>query len=200
MKQPQIYLASGSPRRWQLLEQLGLTLLPLNSDIDETPLPNEEAKSYCLRLAIAKNQRAQGGEKHRDFAKLPILTADTTVSIDGVILGKPRSEQHAYHMLKQLSGRTHQVFTAVCVSWQQQQLACVQTSEVTFKSLSDEEIWAYIATQEPMDKAGAYGIQGLGGTFVQHLSGSFTGVMGLPLYETADLLKQIGIELLVPKA
>ncbi|MDO4697131.1 MAG: Maf family protein [Pasteurellaceae bacterium] len=200
MMKPQIYLASASPRRWQLLEQLGLELFPLNSEIDETPLPNEDAKSYCLRLAVAKNQQAQGVRSSQQSAKLPILTADTTVSIDGLILGKPENELHAYQMLKQLSGRTHQVFTAVCVSWEQQQLACVQTSEVTFKPLSDEEIWAYIATQEPMDKAGAYGIQGIGGTFVRHLSGSFTGVMGLPLYETADLLTQIGIELLVPTA
>lgn len=127
---------------------------------------------------------------------LPLLTADTTVAIDNQILGKPSDKAEAYQMLKQLSGREHQVFTAVCVSFQGNTHSLVQTSEVTFKVLTDEEIWAYINTGEPMDKAGAYGIQKLGGIFIQHLAGSFTGVMGLPVAETAELLKQVGIKIL----
>ncbi|WP_301099011.1 Maf family protein [Otariodibacter sp.] len=191
-----IYLASNSPRRWELLQQLGLDLHSLQSEIDETPHPNEEAKSYCLRVAIEKNKAAQAVRSAKNLANFPILTADTTVSIDQMILGKPKDKDEAYSMLKRLSGKTHQVFTAVCISDGEKQYSCVQTSEVTFKVLSDLEINAYIATGQPMDKAGAYGIQGIGGCFISHLTGSFTGVMGLPMYETADLLKQCGIEVL----
>lgn len=191
-----IYLASNSPRRWALLQQLGLTLHRLPSEVDETPLPNEAAKAYCLRIAIAKNQAAQAVSFRQNFANFPILTADTTISIDNQILGKPKDPAEAAAMLKCLSGRTHQVFTAVCVSYQGEQFHCVQTSEVTFKTLSDAEISAYVASGEPMDKAGAYGIQGVGGIFVSHLSGSFTGVMGLPLFETSELLTKCGIKFL----
>ncbi|MDO5055576.1 MAG: Maf family protein, partial [Pasteurella oralis] len=106
-----IYLASGSPRRWELLQQLGLELVKIGSEVDETPLPNEPAKDYCLRIALAKNQAAQGVRLSQDLANLPILTADTTVSIDGNILGKPRDQADAAAMLERLSGRTHQVFT-----------------------------------------------------------------------------------------
>lgn len=191
-----LYLASNSPRRWELLQNLGLNVLRLDSEIDETPTLNEDAKAYCLRIALAKNTAAQAVRSAQNLANLPILTADTTVSLDDNILGKPVDESDAFRMLKQLSGRTHYVFTAVCVSNHTEQFSCVQTSEVTFKPLSEAEILAYIATQEPMDKAGAYGIQKIGGTFIQHLSGSFTGVMGLPIYETSELLKKCGIDIL----
>ncbi|WP_150539584.1 Maf family protein [Actinobacillus vicugnae] len=196
MKNQPIYLASNSPRRWELLQNLGLNLLRLASEIDETPLLNEKASEYCLRIAQQKNQAAQEVRMAQNFAEYPILTADTTVSIDGKILGKPKDEQDAFAMLKMLSGRTHQVFTAVCVSYQSKQFECLQTSEVCFRTLTDAEIHAYIATGEPMDKAGAYGIQQLGGVFVAQLSGSFTGVMGLPVCETAELLKQCGVQIL----
>lgn len=192
----QLYLASNSPRRLAILQQLGLSVEKLNSEIDETPYPNEPANTYCLRIALAKNQAAQAVRNQQNLANLPILTADTTVSLQGQILGKPASKADAERMLKQLSGNTHQVFTAVCVSIGETQFHCLQSSEVTFKPLSDVEIAAYIASGEPLDKAGAYGIQGLGGCFVSHLNGSFSGVMGLPVYETAELLRRCGISLL----
>lgn len=191
-----IYLASNSPRRWELLQSLDLQLHRITGEVDETPLPHEQAKAYCLRIALAKNQAAQAVSLAEKFANLPILTADTTVSIDGKILGKPKDKADAIAMLQQLSGRTHQVFTAICVSHNDKQFECVQTSEVTFKTLSEAEILAYVDTREPMDKAGAYGIQGVGGIFISHLEGSFTGVMGLPLFETAELLRQCGVEIL----
>ncbi|AUI65277.1 MULTISPECIES: nucleoside triphosphate pyrophosphatase [Glaesserella] len=192
----QLYLASNSPRRWELLQQIGLQPIKIESEIDETPLINEDAKSYCLRIALEKNKAAQGVRSHKNLANLPILTADTTVSVDHQILGKPLDQADAYRMLKLLSGRTHQVFTAVCVSVNGQTFSDIQTSHVEFKMLTDEEIWSYIKTNEPMDKAGAYGIQGLGGIFIRHLSGSFTGVMGLPIAETAILLQKCGIKVI----
>jgi len=191
-----LYLASQSPRRWQLLQNLGLDLLPLESEIDETPFIGEEAKAYCLRMAEEKNHKAAQVCQAKQLAPFPILTADTTVSLNGKILGKPKDTKDAFNMLNQLSGKTHQVYTALCLSTQNQCHAMVQTSDVTFRSLSEKEIHAYIATQEPMDKAGGYGIQQLGGTFVCHLSGSFTGVMGLPIFEIAELLKKVEISLL----
>ncbi|OOH86201.1 septum formation protein Maf [Pasteurellaceae bacterium 15-036681] len=192
----QIYLASNSPRRWELLQNLGLELTRIGGEIDETPLENEIAHDYCLRIALEKNKAAQAVRLAQNLANLPILTADTTVSIDNQILGKPQDKADALAMLKQLSGRTHQVFTAVCVSYQNKQYSCVQTSEVEFKELSEQEIFAYIKTNEPMDKAGSYGIQGLGGIFIKNLSGSFTGVMGLPVFETTELLKKAGVKVI----
>ncbi|OOF70604.1 Maf family protein [Rodentibacter caecimuris] len=191
-----IYLASNSPRRWALLQQLGINLIRVEGEVDETPYQNEEASAYCLRIALAKNQAAQAEHSRRSLANYPIVTADTTVSIHNQILGKPKDQDEAFQMLKLLSGKTHQVFTAVCVSYNQQQFSRLQTSDVIFKKITEEEIRAYIATGEPMDKAGAYGIQGLGGIFVQHLAGSFTGVMGLPIAETAELLKRCNLSLL----
>ncbi|ABY69644.1 putative MAF protein [Actinobacillus pleuropneumoniae] len=195
MSNKQIYLASNSPRRWELLKNLGLDLLRLSSEIDESPQVNEKADEYCLRIAKQKNQEAQAVRIAENLAEHPILTADTTVSIDGKILGKPKDEQDAFAMLKMLSGRTHQVFTAVCISYRGKQVECLHTSEVSFRRLTDAEIHAYIATGEPMDKAGAYGIQQFGGVFVERLSGSFTGVMGLPVFETAELLKQFDLQI-----
>ncbi len=195
MSNKQIYLASNSPRRWELLQNLGLDLLRLSSEIDESPQADEKADEYCLRIAKQKNQAAQAVRIAENLAEHPILTADTTVSIDGKILGKPKDEQDAFAMLKMLSGRTHQVFTAVCISYQGKEVECLHTSEVSFRRLNDTEIYAYIATGEPMDKAGAYGIQQFGGVFVERLSGSFTGVMGLPVFETAELLKQFDLQI-----
>jgi maf-like protein len=137
---------------------------------------------------------AQWFAAHDQEPEFAVLTADTTVADGAVILGKPESEADAVDMLERLSGRTHQVLTAVCVYWQGVRHDVVQTSEVRFKTLTAEEIAAYVASGEPMDKAGAYGIQGLSGVFVEHLQGSFTGVMGLPVYETAQLLKSLGLE------
>ncbi|KAE9529873.1 septum formation inhibitor Maf [Testudinibacter aquarius] len=181
-----LYLASGSPRRWQLLQELGLNLIKVSAEIDETPFADEPAQCYVLRMAQQKNQRAlQVLGKTPEF---PLLTADTTVALQQQIIGKPESEQDAAAILKRLSGSTHQVLTAVCVHWQGQTHSVLQTSEVTFSQLTDEQIWAYIATGEPMDKAGAFAIQGFGSLFVRHISGSFSGIMGLPIYETGELL------------
>lgn len=182
-----IYLASGSPRRREILHNLGYQVSVNVAEIDETPHENESASDYVLRMAVEKNQAAQ---TQFDLRDCPIISADTTVALHNLILGKPQSPEHAHDMLRQLSGSTHQVLTAVCVSFQGEMRQAVQSSDVTFCTLSDDEIRRYIASGEPMDKAGAYGIQGLGGIFVAHLSGSFTGVMGLPVFETVDLLQQ----------
>ena len=191
-----IYMASGSPRRREILENLGFTVHRLPADIDETPKEGEAAVEYVRRMACEKNQAAvtQWFTAHNQEPEFAVLTADTMVADGAVILGKPESEADAVDMLERLSGRTHQVLTAVCVYWQGVRHDVVQASEVRFKTLTAEEIAAYVASGEPMDKAGAYGIQGLGGVFVEHLQGSFTGVMGLPVYETAQLLKSLGLE------
>lgn len=197
MSRPILYLASGSPRRRELLENLGFELIRLNGEIDETPRPGEPAERYVARMAREKNAAAlkQWQTAHTHEPPHPVLSADTTVALKGDILGKPADDAEAAAMLRALSGSTHQVLSAVCVYWQGRQRACVQCSEVTFADLDAEDIRRYIASGEPRDKAGAYGIQGLGGLFVTHLSGSFTGVMGLPLFETAALLRQCGIRL-----
>lgn len=187
---PLLYLASASPRRRDLLAQLGYEIQLHSSSIDETPQSGEAAKDYVLRMAIEKNHAAQ-----RTFSgslNAPLISADTTVALNNQILGKPDNPQHARAILQQLSGKTHQVLTAVCVYYRGQTLSTTQISDVRFCPLNDDIIDAYIATQEPMDKAGAYGIQGIAGAFVAHLSGSFTGVMGLPIFETVSLLRQIG--------
>lgn len=191
-----IYLASGSPRRREILENLGFTVHRLPADIDETPKEGEAAVEYVRRMACEKNQAAvaQWFTAHDQEPEFAVLTADTMVADGAAILCKPESEADAVDMLERLSGRTHQVLTAVCVYWQGVCHDVVQTSEVRFKTLTAEEVAAYVASGEPMDKAGAYGIQGLGGVFVEHLQGSFTGVMGLPVYETAQLLKSLGLE------
>ena len=192
---PSLYLASGSPRRRELLHGLGFELIRLSADIDETPTLNEAADAYVLRMARQKNAvaLAQWQAQHSGAPAYPVLSADTTVALGNHILGKPENAAEARAMLRQLSGNTHQVLTAVCVSVAGQCFDVLQSSDVRFKTLSAAEIEAYIASGEPMDKAGAYGIQGLGGVFVAHLSGSFTGVMGLPVYETMQLLQQCGV-------
>lgn len=190
-----IYLASGSPRRREILENLGYTVQRLPADIDETPQPQEAAADYVQRLAREKNAAAiaRWQAEHDTPPDAPVLTADTTVAYQNQILGKPENAAHAAEMLAQLSGMTHQVYTAVSVYRQGETRTVLQQSDVTFKTLSAEETAAYIGSGEPMDKAGAYGIQGLGGVFVEHLSGSFTGVMGLPVFETVALLKELGL-------
>lgn len=184
-----VYLASGSPRRYEILCGLGYRVQRVSVEIDETPTAAEIASDYVLRMAQEKNQMALHCAGERDA---PVITADTTVAWQDQILGKPETEAHAYQMLAMLSGQTHQVLSAVCVSFRGQTVWTVQSSDVCFKTLMPDEIRAYIASGEPMDKAGAYGIQGLGGVFVRHLAGSFTGVMGLPVYETCALLQQVG--------
>lgn len=185
-----LYLASASPRRRDILQQLGYQIECCPADIDETPHEHEAAYDYVLRMAVEKNQAAR--MQFSGSLNAPLISADTTVALHNHILGKPETAGHAYAMLRELSGSTHQVLTAVCVYYREQTFSVVQSSDVRFKALGDDEIHAYIATGEPTDKAGAYGIQGIAGAFVQHLSGSFTGVMGLPVFETIELLRQSG--------
>ncbi len=187
---PAVYLASNSPRRREILQNLGYAVRNIAVETDETPHAGEAAADYVLRLARAKNQAARAA--HPEAADCAIVSADTAVVLDGAILGKPADAAHAAAMLRALSGRTHQVLTAVCVSFRGHTHALVQQNDVGFRQLDDAEIAAYLATGEPLDKAGAYGIQGIGGVFVRHLSGSFTGVMGLPVFETVELLHRCG--------
>ncbi|WP_424406772.1 Maf family protein [Pasteurella sp. PK-2025] len=199
----QFYLASHSPRRAQILQNLGFRFELCACEIDETPLPNEKGADYVWRMAVEKNkaarqhwQQTKVGQYAPHFAfPLPFLSADTSVILDDKILGKPKNEADAAAMLRALSGRTHQVFTAVCVADDTHMHTATQTSQVRFTSLTERDIQGYIATGEPMDKAGAYGIQQLGGAFVEHIEGSFSGVMGLPVFETVALLKAFGVEL-----
>ena len=189
-----LYLASGSPRRAQLLAQIGFSISKIASDIDETPHENELALAYTERMAWQKSEQALSlfVAAHGAEPELPVLTADTSVAIDGLILGKPDNHAHAVAMLHMLSGRTHQVISSVVVWHQGQRTQTTQTSEVTFRPLAEAEIQAYVDSGEADDKAGAYGIQGAAAVFIEHLSGSFSGVMGLPLFETAALLRSIG--------
>ena len=188
-----IYLASASPRRREILASLGFQPVLLPAEIDETALPGEAVADYVARMARQKNAAARQLATQRGLALAqPLLSADTVVALDNAILGKPRDAAHARELLESLSGREHQVWTAVCVSLGGQTLEAAQRSDVRFKELSVQEIAAYIASGEPLDKAGAYGIQGIGGVFVAHLTGSFSGVMGLPVFETVQLLRQLG--------
>lgn len=189
-----LYLASGSPRRREILENLGYRIEHLPADIDETPHTSEAAADYVLRMACEKNAAAlaQWQAAREGEPEFPVITADTTVAHHNQILGKPADAAEAQAMLEMLSDTTHQVLTAVAVYFQGRVQTVVQTSDVRFHALSAAQIQAYIDSGEPMDKAGAYGIQGVGGVFVAHLSGSFTGVMGLPVAETVALLEKAG--------
>jgi septum formation protein len=191
-----IYLASRSPRRAELLQQIGIVFEVLPSDIDESVLAGEAPSAYVTRLAKEKAQACLGRLQQDKAAVLPILAADTTVSIDGIILGKPESDEEAYAMLARMSGRRHEVHTGIAVATATSIEVALSTTYVEMDTLTDAAILAYVATGEPHDKAGAYGIQGLAGTFIKHIEGSYSGVMGLPIYETAALLKRAGVHIL----
>ncbi|NOT66782.1 MAG: septum formation inhibitor Maf [Methylophilaceae bacterium] len=193
---PKIYLASRSPRRAKLLQQIGVNFAVLPSDIDESVLPNEQPQAYVLRLAHAKAQACQHYLQASALPQLPILAADTTVSLDGQILGKPETVEEARSMLSQMSGRWHEVHTGLALATEHGITTALSSTRVEMAELSEAEISAYIASGEPFDKAGAYGIQGLAGVFIRRIEGSYSGVMGLPIYETAALLKQAGIQVL----
>ncbi len=182
-------LASQSARRAELLQQIGLAFVVQAADIDETPAPEEGAANYVLRIALEK---AQAGRQYSD-SQLPCLGADTAVAIDGAIFGKPRNKSHALEMLARLSGRSHQVMTGVALINAKHESSALSTSTVSFRNISAQEIDAYWRTGEPADKAGAYAIQGRGALFVESLQGSYSGVMGLPLFETAALLRSVGV-------
>jgi septum formation protein len=195
-----IYLASKSPRRRDLLKQIGVQyeLLLMREtaprvDIDESPLYGETPHAYVERVVKLKNDIATGVMRERKLTPRPLLTADTIVTFDGDILGKPVTRDDAVATLKRLSGQTHQVLTAVMLSQGEIQHKTLTTNFVTFAKLSEDDIKRYVDTGEPMDKAGAYGVQGRAAIFIAKLSGSYSGVVGLPLYETANLLRASGI-------
>jgi septum formation protein len=198
-----IYLASKSPRRRELLRQVGidfeLLLLrsdgPRGPDVTEEVNPGEAPLDYVARVALEKAKFAANLVVQRRMAPRPVLSADTTVTIDGDILGKPANPAEATAMLQQLSGRTHQVLTSIAVASGDFSAQITQVSDVRFGVLSPAAIAAYCATSEPYDKAGAYGIQGPAATFIEHISGSHSGIMGLPIYETVQLLRQAGLPL-----
>jgi septum formation protein len=188
---PRLYLASASPRRRELLAQIGLSHLLLPQHIDESVRRGEPPGLYVQRLARQKAET--GWYDSRRLLDLPVLAADTTVVCDGKVLGKPATMQEARAMLGLLSARTHQVMTAIAVQRGAQLQAMVVTTEVSFRKLAQDEIDAYWDSGEPQDKAGAYGIQGKAALFVDRISGSYSNVVGLPLYETAVLLEHFGI-------
>jgi septum formation protein len=186
-----IYLASGSPRRRELLQQIGVSFQLVGADLDETALQGESALAYVSRLAQAK--ATVGWERSRNSGGAPVLAADTAVVLDGKILGKPKGLNDAMAMLLELSGRAHEVLTAVALRTAAGIDAKVSRSTVTFRSIDRSEARAYWETGEPSDKAGAYAIQGYAAIFITDLKGSYSGVMGLPLFETAALLKAAGV-------
>lgn len=179
-----LYLASGSPRRQELLTQLGVSFERVVPGIEEQRQPHESAEQYVCRLA---REKAQAGVA-MVAQDLPVLGADTIVIFNGEVLEKPKDAGHAAQMLRLLSGNQHQVMTAVAIADANQVLETLVVTDVTFRSLSEQDIAGYIASGEPMDKAGAYGIQGLGGCFVKRINGSYHAVVGLPLVETGELL------------
>jgi septum formation protein len=186
-----IYLASGSPRRRELLQQIGVPFRVVGTSVDEAVRPGEVPAAYVERLAADKAGAGWAGS--RDEADVPVLAADTAVVLGGKVLGKPADRRDAEGMLRQLSGRTHEVLTAVALLTVNGLESRVSRSEVTFRSLAAEEIRDYWETGEPADKAGAYAIQGRAAVFIADLRGSYSGVMGLPLFETAELLSKAGV-------
>ena len=201
-----IYLASQSPRRQELLKQMGVRfemLLPSpgeDTESLETPLPHEKARAYVERVTLAKSAVALARWQKSGLSWAPILCADTTVSLpnssEGEILGKPTDAADVERILKMLSGKIHEVFTAVAltISPSEKPLCLVQVSKVQFTKLSQEQIDSYIDSGEPFGKAGAYGIQGLGGAFIPAIEGSYSGIMGLPIFETAQLLERAQVK------
>ena len=185
-----VYLASGSPRRRELLQQIGVPFRVVGAAVDEAVWSGEVPAAYVARLAAAKADL--GWERNRD-AIGPVLAADTSVVLDATILGKPADREEAEAMLRQLSGRTHEVLTAVALRTVDGLRSRISRSEVTFRRIAAAEARAYWDTGEPCDKAGAYAIQGRAAVFIAELRGSYSGVMGLPLFETAELLSEAGL-------
>ena len=203
-RQPFVFLASRSPRRQELLRQLGVRFDELRfreaagrpADVVEGALDAEPPHHYVERIARTKATVGWQQVLRRVLPQHPVLAADTEVALDGTIFGKPADAVDAGRMLNRLSGRTHEVLTAVALRWQDELLVEVSRSEVTFRTLSPAEIDRYVGTGEPFDKAGAYAVQGRAAAFVSRIEGSYSGVMGLPLFETAELLARIGFPVL----
>lgn len=188
---PHVFLASASPRRRELLAQIGVDYTLLHAEVDETLRPGESAADYVQRVALEKVR--VGRTLLSGDATSPVLGADTAVVIDGRILGKPRNREEGIGMLLALSARTHEVLSAVALD-DGREAVRVSESRVTFRALTPARCAAYWETGEPHDKAGGYAIQGRAAVFVSRLEGSYSGVMGLPVYETAELLREFGIE------
>ena len=191
---PDLYLASRSPRRRELLEQIGLHYQVILPDVPEQPLPGELPSAYVMRLALEKAQA--GWQMIVDQAPLPVLGADTVVVLDDEILEKPRDQADGLQMMERLSGRTHQVMTGMALVSGEQQLSRVSISQVTFRTTTAAERVAYWQSGEPADKAGGYGIQGLAATFIEQIEGSYSGIMGLSLYELSEMLADYQIKIL----
>jgi septum formation protein len=185
-----LHLASSSPRRKEILAALGLTFSADGADVDERRLGGESARQMVLRLAVDK---AMAGSPGGDVV---VIAADTLVVLDDEIFGKPRDQDDALDMLRRLSGRTHQVLTGVAVWADQEMRSALSETEVQFREISPDEALAYWQSGEPCDKAGAYAIQGRGGVFVEAISGSYSGVVGLPVFETVKLLHEAGMRVL----
>ena len=192
--QTKIILASASPRRRELLQQIGVDVVVQAVDIDETQRQNEQVVAFVQRLAMEK--ALKGFKMIENPYGLPVLGSDTIVEQDGDILGKPENRQRAKLMLQRLSGKKHTVHTAVAIVTSRLSVIDINSSEVCFKRLAESEIDRYLMTGEADDKAGSYAIQGIAAQFITNINGSFSAVMGLPLFETAQLLKQCGIQLL----
>jgi len=188
---PLLYLASTSPRRREILQSLGIEFEVVMVEIDENPLAGESAEDLVVRLATAKAEAATGAEY--------VLGSDTVVVLDDVVLGKPEDADDAVDMLLALSGRSHSVFTGVALRSPNGTGLVLSKTDVRFREIDRDEAIRYWHSGEPADKAGSYGIQGLGGMFVEAINGSYSGVMGLPVFETVELLKSAGIEVLSKK-
>ncbi len=191
MPAPHLYLASASPRRRELLRQIGVRYRLLRLAVDETPLAEESPHAYVARLALLKAR--SGCARLGRRLPAPVLGADTAVVVEGTIFGKPRDRADGLAMLARLSGREHQVLSAVALATPERDAVRVQDSRVRFRALTPAECLAYWDSGEPQDKAGGYGIQGRAAAFIVELQGSYSGVMGLPLFETAELLREFGV-------
>lgn len=192
----QIYLASQSPRRRELLQQIGIKFRVLAPDVNEAALPREAPTDYVERIARIKAEVAWMRVVERRMKRYPVLAADTAVILGRRILGKPQSDAEAASMLQALSGRTHQVITAVAMVFEGKLKLTRSESAVTFRRLASDDILHYVASGEPHDKAGAYAIQGFAAAFISRIDGSYSGVMGLPLFEASRLLKSFGVQVL----
>jgi septum formation protein len=196
--QPFIYLASQSPRRSQLLDQIGVAHQILVADASEDAesleiaLKSEAPKAYVMRVTGLKLDAAVARLKNRALIAAPVLCADTTVAMGRVIYGKPENAADAARMLAELSGKTHRVLTAVAVAHGRKRVSLLSESKVTFAKMTKAQIASYVATGEPLGKAGSYGVQGKAAGMIERISGSYSGIMGLPLFETTQLLRQIG--------
>lgn len=202
LREQRIYLASRSPRRRELLKQIGVAFDVLllredasrGQDVDEHVMPGEEPADYVTRMAKVKAEIGWVRVRQRRLRPNPVLGADTSVIIDAEVLGKPEGRQDAEGMLAKLSGRSHQVLSAVALCYRDVVQARLSSTTVEFRVLTEQEIRRYVATGEPLDKAGAYAIQGRGAVFVRSIAGSYSGVMGLPLFEMVEMMHQFGFE------